>query len=293
MAPIGSSWQSVTPSFGVWVLLAACSHATTLPNLGDIVHALSVGDLDNSITLVRGPAVAGGGAVEPSYWQQRVTDVVLDNIDGKQSNANGNLLGVNFNGEVYSLSTTSTANGSGQLISTSTNYTAGGLTDIDVSPNNQAVAMAAILGGAVVFADYTSGDTRGSGASLSNFREAGVLFDPVAAGVGVAWLPDQEALVFGANGELFTIDADTLQKSVLADLGLDPAFTENTTVVDEPQISQLVFAAKSVFVGGNVSNTICVFDLASPGSPVNTVEAIGPAAFDYGAATASRSMSTG
>ncbi len=246
--------------------------ANSLPQPGDIVFALNTGNGFTSLELLRGADLAGGGVSQPDFWNQRAVDVVFDNIDGIQSNANGNLLGITFSGDVYNLSTTNASVATGQLISTAGNYTAGGITDIDVSPDNQTVALTSIFGNLVIFADYSAGNTQGTGALLSNFRETGAVYDSVSAGAGVTWLDNQNALAFGANGELFTIDKDSTTKTVLSDLALDPASTQNTAVVYEPEISDYVFAAKSVFGGPGTSNTVYVFDPSNDYALVNTID---------------------
>ncbi len=191
-----------------------------LPELGDVVHALNTGNVTQSLQVVRGDLVSDGGMQAPfKIWNSvRVTEVEFDNFDGVRRNANGNLLGISFAGDVYSLSTTDAQATEPQVLSTQDNYVASGITDIAVNPANNTVALTGILnGGGVIFADYTPGNTAGSGGALSNFRETAVV-GAVAAAVGVTWLDDDEAVIFNPDGELLAVDSTSLATTTLADL---------------------------------------------------------------------------
>ena len=255
-----------------------------VPECNDLVFGLSNSDGVASLELVRGPAEENGGAQIEDFWDGPfIQSVELDNLAGIAHNGQGNLLGVNFGssasgGSIYSFATCSPP-GAGALIGNTQGL--GGdliaqtrLGGLSVSPDNDKIAVTGFDTGAVIVYDYTAGDCNGNGAALSNARQT----DSILCGFdtqGTAWLNNNTVLAFSTTGEIFAINAGTMDADLITTVdtvtGCGPGFTD---IEFAPLISPNVYAMYSAFSGGTI-NLLFVLEL----DPNNNLTLLGT--FDY------------
>ena len=266
-----------------------------VPECNDLVFGLSTSDGAASLELVRGPAEENGGAQIDDFWDGSfIQSVEFDNLDGISHNAQGNLLGVNFGssasgGSISSFATCSPP-GAGALIGDTQGLGGAGLTQtqlggLSVSPNNDKIAVTGFGSAAVIVYDYTAGDCSGNGAALSNARQT----DPILCvndTHGTAWLNNNTVLAFSTTGEIFAVDADSMDADLITTVdtvaGCGPGFTDIEYV---PDISPNVYAMYSAFSGGTInllfvldpSNNLALLGTFNYSSSMNTTREI---AFD-------------
>ncbi|MCH8881510.1 MAG: hypothetical protein IID34_16720, partial [Planctomycetes bacterium] len=256
----------------------AVANCATLPEPGDLVFGLSNSCPSHSLELVR------QGVQVPDFWvEARMQSMEFDNLEGVSHNAQGNLLAVEFgddspliSGSIYSFATCSPVFG-GALIGTTDGLGGGGvdvtpLGGLSVSPDNSKIAVTGYVSQAVVVYDYTPGDCNGNGAALSNARQT----DPILCirdTQGTAWLNNNTVLAFSTTGEIFAVDADSMDADLITTVdtvaGCGPGFTD---IEYAPDISPNVYAMYSAFSGGTL-NLLFVLD------PSNNLALLGT--FDY------------
>ncbi len=276
------------------VFLSAAVCYADLPQAGDVVFGLSRPDPVQTMEIVRGPTVMGGGAVVPDPWndQNFVQSVEFDNLGGLAHNYQGNLLAANFGssasgGVIYNFATTAEistpqvigdfAGGIGNL--GGSNVTQTRISSISVSPANTKISVFGNDTGTVLVYDYTAGDTMGGGASLANARETSLFGLPTGATQATAWLDDNTVLTLTRDGLLKSVNATTMAisdvTSVPSPIGVGTS--DYTSLLYNPEISQYLFGMISTFDGATmISQTnMFVFDPSNSFSLENTIDLSG------------------
>ncbi|MEM8679309.1 MAG: hypothetical protein AAGF97_08160 [Planctomycetota bacterium] len=249
---------------------------SSIPQVNDIVFGLSNPDGLVNLELVR------NGAAVPDHWNQEwVASLAFDNSGGVISNVNGNLLGVDFGasggtGNIYSLSTSDDTVAMGQLIGDTAGLGGGGLTfttrlaGLSVSPNNDKIAVQGYDPGNVIVYDYTAGDTAGANAGLSGARETAPFLTPTDT-QGTAWLDNNTIAVMDSLGSLYTVDATTMVSTFQAFIPTPAVGGDYSSILYNPDVSSMLYAAYSGFDGNASSSELYVID-PSNFNIVNTVD---------------------
>ncbi|MCC7473872.1 MAG: PEP-CTERM sorting domain-containing protein [Pirellulales bacterium] len=269
--------------------------APVLPVAGDIVMGLSSGRPKVTMDLVRGTAVANGGAAPAplSPWQE--TNFIqfprFDNLNGVKHNVAGNLIGVDVGtgstgGRIYNFATQGTAPlGAGQLIGNSTGTGGAGLTltrlsGPSISPNNTKIAVAGNDTGKVIVFDYTAGDTMGSGASLSGARQTASAPLVTGSSQGTAWLDDNTVLTLSVIGELYEVNATSMASTLKTTLVTGSETSRGTSLAYNPDVSPYLYAMYGGFTSPNTNNQLYILD------PANSYNLVKQVSLNVSASTA-------
>ena len=244
---------------------------------GDVVLGLATTDVFTTMELARGPVEAGGGETTPDSWEVveenfGIQSMEFDNLDGIQHNPQGNLLAIAFGGAppansggaIYNLAT-QIATSAHEFIGDTVGMGGAGLTPsrlngLSISPNNDKIAVVGQDSGQVIVYDYTPGDGKGAGASLSGARETSGLGLCAGDTQGTAWKGNDTVLAFSASGEVFVIVAATMihtEVAVVSTGACGPGFTD---LEYNLALSPFVYAMYSSFTGGVTNNTLFVLD---------------------------------
>ncbi|MCH8963317.1 MAG: lamin tail domain-containing protein [Planctomycetes bacterium] len=248
----------------------ALANCATLPEPGDLAFGLSTSCPSQSIELVReGVPLEGLSGVQvPDFWVEAfMQSMEFDNLNGVGHNNQGNLLALNFGstgGSVWSFATCSPVFG-GTMIGNTVGLGGDGVTEtrlggLSVSPDNTKIAAGGFDSAEVVVYDYTAGDCNGNGASLSGARETS---DGILCGddtQGTAWLNNSTVLAFSTTGDIWAIDANSMDADLLTTVPTDPGCGPGFTDIEfNPDVSPYVYAMYSAFAGGTI-NTLFVLD---------------------------------
>lgn len=228
-----------------------------LPRAGDVAFGLSRNAAAETLEIVRGP-VAGPGVNVPDPWTSTsfIQSVEFDNLNNISHNAQGNLLGLNFgtsttSGQIYSFATTTEGVPGGQLIGDTVGLGGAGLTrsrlsGLSVSPDNLKIAVVAYDVGSVLVYDYTAGDTMGGNALLQGGRSSSATLIPSST-QGTAWLDNDTALAFAADGGLYEIDATSMNASSVGFFSTSFGSSMFTDLEYNSAISPYIYASFSQF----------------------------------------------
>lgn len=271
------------------------------PVAGDLVFGLSTGSAATTMQLVAGPLAASpnGGVVSGTPWTSDayIQSVEFDNYNGQSHNVHGNLLGVNFSvggggnsGAIMSFGTnTAIPAPAGQVIGNTDaenpiGFTPGTLTEsslssVSVSPSNTKIAVNGVSAGTVIVYDYTPGDTMGSGAALANGRQT-TPNDVVAAGAtqGVTWIDDNTVLSFSSGGDIYEIDATSMNASFIRTQSTPGIGGNTTSLAYNPEISPYVYAMYGGFYDNDppledlTANILYVLDPSNNYSLVHDID---------------------
>ncbi len=277
----------------------------------DLVVGLSQVNIANTLQLYRGGSTSA--LIPDAYNAAFIQSVEFDSLGGQKSNANGNLLGVNFGstlpgGVIWAFPTQNLGAFSGNVIgsftdattfthgSTTSSLPASRLSGVSVALDNSKIAVAGYDTGAIYVFDYAN--TGDGQATLSNGRAMndGVNNSSSARTVGTTWLDATHVAVAQAVGtdvrvtvyEVTSTDVIFVSSLTLPVGGAGANFTdiEFNPNVPAPLNNKLIVSANSSD-GGNpavFSSTLWVID--APVGPAFTFGAA-PAGIDYSSSTPS------
>lgn len=150
-----------------------------------------------------------------------------------------------------------------------TGVTLSRLAGLSVAPDNSKIAVVGTDTGRVLVYDYASGNTAGSGASLSGGRESIVNLTPVAT-QGTVWKNNSTVIAFSSAGNLIEVNSASM---VTTDVGLptnDVTVPFNSSpyssIAYNPAISPYVYALWSGFAAAaspQSQTRLYVFDPAN------------------------------
>jgi hypothetical protein len=218
--------------------------------------------LSNSTAALSMEQVRGGAAVANGWNTAYMQSIEFDNYNGYSHNASGNMLALNFgtaggSGSINWFATDGSFNG-GTTIGTTTGATLSRLNGLSVSPANTKITVTGYDSGRVVVYDYAAGDGMSTASSLSGVRESAAIV-PTGITTGTTWIDDNTVVAFSPNGQIYEVDATTMNSTLATSVGSLTTSSAFTDIEYNPAISPYVYGFYSAYSGGTL-NKLFVLD---------------------------------